>query len=129
MTVFELLLGSLSNSVFDDGRQPEVDFLHHSGVVSLKLSGKSSLKEKETQQYKFVSRSRHIKREKASLPVDVRRSKTSLLKVPLESSSATKREIYRNSHCRTRTFRILIFLPYHYSSTDPPKLPKIRNIK
>ena len=27
--------------------------------------------------------SRHIKREKASLPVDVRRSKTSLLKLPL----------------------------------------------
>ena len=27
--------------------------------------------------------SRHIKREKASLPVDVRRSKTSLLKLPI----------------------------------------------
>ena len=34
-------LGSLS-----DGRQPEVDFLHHWAVVWLKLSGKSSLKEK-----------------------------------------------------------------------------------
>ena len=29
-----------------DGRQPEVDFLHHWGAVWLKLSGKSSLKEK-----------------------------------------------------------------------------------
>ena len=28
--------------------------------------------------------SRHIKREKVSLPVDVRRSKTSLLKLPIQ---------------------------------------------
>ena len=33
-------------SVLSDGRQPEVDFLHHWGMVWLKLSGKSSLKEK-----------------------------------------------------------------------------------
>ena len=59
-----------------DGRQPEVDFLHHWGVVSLKLSGKSPFSNTS------LLASRHIKREKASLPVDVRRSKTSLLKVP-----------------------------------------------
>ena len=44
-----------------DGRQSEVDSLHHWGA----------------------SRSRHVKREKASLPVDVRRSKTPLLKLPV----------------------------------------------
>ena len=34
--------------------------------------------------------SRHIKREKASLPVDVRGSKTSLLKVPNEATERVK---------------------------------------
>jgi len=40
-----------------------------------------SIRVKNTQQYKSVA-SRHIEREKDSLPVDVRRSKTSLLKLP-----------------------------------------------
>ena len=59
-----------------------MDFLHHWGAVWLKLSGKSSLKEKRNSAIQVLLASRHIKREKASLPVDARRSKTSLLKVP-----------------------------------------------
>ena len=35
-----------------DGRQSEVDFLHHWAVAWLKLLGKSSLKEKETKRKK-----------------------------------------------------------------------------
>ena len=35
------LLRRLSNSVFELGHQPEVDFLHHWASVWLKLSGKS----------------------------------------------------------------------------------------
>ena len=42
-------------------------------------------KGKEAEQYKFIS-SRHIKRKKASLPVDVRRSKTFLLKLTIIQS-------------------------------------------
>ena len=71
-----VIIGSLSDSVFARRTSTgKVDFLHHSGVVSLKLSGKSSFSNTS------LLASRHIKREKASLPVDVRRSKTSLLKV------------------------------------------------
>ena len=36
--------------------------------------------------------SRHIEREKASLPVDVRRSKTSLLKLPISNRTGTSVE-------------------------------------
>ena len=61
-----------------------MDFLHHWEVVWLKLSGKSSLKEKRNTS---LLASRHIKREKASLPVDVRRSKTSLLKLPVVTTT------------------------------------------
>ena len=65
-----------------DGRQPEVDFLHHWTVVWLKLSGKSSLREKKLSNTILLA-STHRKREKGSLPVDVRRSKVSLLKLPV----------------------------------------------
>ena len=56
-------LRRLSNSVFELGRQLEVDFLHHGAVVWLKLSGKIVTN---------LLVSRHVKRQKASLPVDVR---------------------------------------------------------
>ena len=46
-TIFEPdngTIGSLkATAISSDGRQPEVDFLHHWAVVWLKLSGKSSL--------------------------------------------------------------------------------------
>ena len=73
-----------------DGRQPEVDFLHHWGVVWLKLSGKSYLKKKRNSAIQVLLASRHIKRENASLPVDVRCSKTPLLKVPNVSEFQVK---------------------------------------
>ena len=73
-----------------DGRQPEVDFLHHWGVVWLKLSGKSSLKKKRNSAIQVLLASRHIKRENASLPVDVRCSKMPLLKVPNVSEFQVK---------------------------------------
>ena len=56
-------LRRLSNSVFELGRQLEVDFLHHGAVVWMKLSGKIVTN---------LLVSRHVKRQKASLPVDVR---------------------------------------------------------
>ena len=56
-------LRRLSNSVFELGRQLEVDFLHHGAVVLMKLSGKIVTN---------LLVSRHVKRQKASLPVDVR---------------------------------------------------------
>ena len=77
---------NIDAAFLSDGRQPEVDFLHPWAVVWLKLSGKSSLGEKKLSN-KILLASRHIKREKGSLPVDVRRSKdlskASLLKLPV----------------------------------------------
>ena len=69
-----------------DGRQPEVDFLHHWAVVWFKLSGQKTKEKKDKRQKKLrntnLLASRHTKREKASLPIDVRRSKTPFLKLP-----------------------------------------------
>ena len=64
-----------------EGRQQVVDFSNHWAVVWLKLSGKSFLREKKLSNTNLLE-SRHIYSEKVSLPVDVRRSKTSLLKLP-----------------------------------------------
>ena len=65
--VRELTLGSLSNSVFERRTSTGIGILHHWAVVWLKLLGKQK-KLSNTN----VLASRHIKREKASLPVDVR---------------------------------------------------------
>ena len=46
MTRNRELLSLKATAFLSDGRQPEVDFLHHWAVVWLKLSGKSFLKEK-----------------------------------------------------------------------------------
>ena len=56
------------------GRQPEVDFLHHWGVVWFKRSGKSVfLRENKLSNTNFLA-PRHKKRGKTSLPIYVRRS-------------------------------------------------------
>ena len=64
-----------------DARQPEVAFFHFLTVVSRKFSF-FSITVKKLRNTNFIS-SRHVKRENTSLPVDVRRSKTSLLKLPV----------------------------------------------
>ena len=76
-TIFEPhngTIGSLATAFLSDGSQPEVDFLQHWAVVWFKLSGSNSNTN--------LLAPRPIKREKASLPVDVCRSKTPLLKFP-----------------------------------------------
>ena len=60
-----------------DERQPEVDFLHSSAVLLNKFLGKSSRAKKPS--HTDLAASRHIKRDKASLPVDVRRPEKSVL--------------------------------------------------
>ena len=62
-----------------DGRQLEVEFLHHWPVVRLKLSGRRKEKREMKLSNTNSLASRHIKREKALLPVDMHSSKTSLL--------------------------------------------------
>ena len=66
-----------------DARQPEMDFLHTWAVILNTFLGRLSLQElSQSIGNTNTVASRLIKREKGSLPVDVRRSKTSLLKLP-----------------------------------------------
>ena len=59
-----------------------MDFLNHWVVDWFKLSGQIVfIREKKLSNTNLLE-SRHIKEKKASLPDDVRRSKTSLLKLP-----------------------------------------------
>ena len=80
--VLVLKIGSLSNDVYE--RRTSTG----SGPFSSLDDGFAqifnqivSIRVKKLSNTNFIS-SRHIKREKSSLPVDVRRSKTSLLKLP-----------------------------------------------
>ena len=66
-----------------DAREPEVAFFHFfDGVFAQIFSQIASITVKKLRNTNFIS-SRHVKRENTSLPVDVRRSKTSLLKLPI----------------------------------------------
>ena len=66
-----------------DARQPEVAFFHFfDGGFAQIFSQIASITVKKLRNTNFIS-SRHVKRENTSLPVDVRRSKTSLLKLPI----------------------------------------------
>ena len=63
-------------------RQPEVAFFHFfDGGFAQIFSQIASTTVKKLRNTNFIS-SRHVKRENTSLPVDVRRSKTLLLKLP-----------------------------------------------
>ena len=77
-------LGSLSNSVFK--RLTSTGSGHFASLGSdwLKLSGKQ-----KTLSNTNLLASRHLKREKASLPVDVRRLKTALLKGAVSRQSSS----------------------------------------
>ena len=52
----------------------------------------ASITVKKLRNTNFIS-SRHVKRENTSLPVDVRRSKTSLLKLPIDGGEKRNRQL------------------------------------
>ena len=81
-TLFNLL-GGLSNNVFE-GRTSTGSglFSFFDGGFAQIFSQIASITVKKLRNTNFIS-SRHVKRENTSLPVDVRRSKTSLLKLPI----------------------------------------------
>jgi len=75
-------LGSLSNDVFERRTSTGSGlFSFFDGGFAQIFSQIASITVKKLRNTNFVS-SRHVKRENASLPVDVRRSKTPLLKLP-----------------------------------------------
>ena len=79
------LLGSLSNNVFERRTSTGSDlFSFFDGGFAQIFSQIASIIVKKLRNTNFIS-SRHVKRENTSLPVDVRRSKTSLLKLPTVS--------------------------------------------
>ena len=77
-------LRSLSNNVFE--RRTSTGrglFSFFDGGFAQIFSLIASITVKKLRNTNFIS-SRHVKRENTSLPVDVRRSKTSLLKLPIK---------------------------------------------
>ena len=74
-----LTIGSLSNNVFERHTSTGSGlFSFFDGGFAQILSQIASITVKKLRSTNFIS-SRHVKRENTSLPVDVRRSKTSLL--------------------------------------------------
>ena len=76
-------LGSLSSNVFERRTSTGSGlFSFFDGGFAQIFSQIASITVKKLRNTNFIS-SRHVKRENTSLPVDVRRSKTSLLKLPI----------------------------------------------
>ena len=76
-------LGSLSNNVFERRTLTGSGlFSFFDGSFAQIFSQIASITVKKLRNTNFIS-SRYVKRENTSLPVDVRRSKTSLLKLPI----------------------------------------------
>ena len=95
-----LTLGSLSSNVFERRTSTGSGlFSFFDGGFAQICSQIASITVKKLRNTNFIS-SRHVKRENTSLPVDVRRSKTSLLKLPI---LAPRTETYfRSSLLSTR---------------------------
>ena len=85
-------LGSLSNNVFERRTSTGSDlFSFFDGGFAQIFSQIASIIVKKLRNTNFIS-SRHVKRENTSLPVDVRRSKTSLLKLPIGLQRQLRRQ-------------------------------------
>ena len=77
-----MIIGSLSNNVFERRTSTGSGlFSFFDGGFAQIFCQIASITVKKLRNTNFIS-SRHVKRENTSLPVDVRRSKTSLLKLP-----------------------------------------------
>ena len=77
-----------------DIRQPEVAFFSFfDGGFAQIFSQIASITVKKLRNTNFIP-SRHVKRENTSLPVDVRRSKTSLLKLPIKTTARPHLRIF-----------------------------------
>ena len=80
------LIGSLSNNIFERRTLTGSGlFSFFDGSFAQIFSQIASITVKKLRNTNFIS-SRHIKRENNSVPVDVRRSKTSLLKLPINNA-------------------------------------------
>ena len=109
-------IGSLSNNVFERRTSTGSGlFSFFDGAFAQIFSQIASIIVKKLKNTNFIS-SRHVKRENTSLPVNVRRSKTSLLKLPIVewkfstlSLDFCSHEFY-GSHCGKMPVNINPFL-------------------
>ena len=89
----EYTIGSLSSNVFERRTSTGSGlFSNFDGGFAQIFSQIASITVKKLRNTNFIS-SRHVKRENTSLPVDVRRSKTSLLKLPNISLDLRMKEL------------------------------------
>ena len=97
-------IGSLSNSVFERRTSTGSGLFASLGAGLVETLGYIVfIREKKLSNTNFLA-SRYIVRKKTSLPVDVRRSKTSLLKLPNDVSN-TSLTSYDNGHVISRAIR------------------------
>ena len=93
-----VLIGSLSINVFERRTSTGSGlFSFFDGGFAQMFSQIASITVKKLRNTHFIS-SRHVKRENTSLPVNVRRSKTSLLKLPNNNNLMA----LITSHCLTK---------------------------
>ena len=89
-------IGSLSNNVFERRTSTGSGlFSFFDGGFAQIFSQIASITVKKLRNTNFIS-SRHVKRENTSLPVDVRRSKTSLLKLPIGTEVVIKARVHKS---------------------------------
>ena len=93
-----VVLGSLRSNVSERRTSTGSGlFSFFDGGFAQIFSQIASITVKKLRNTNFIS-SRHVKRENTSLPVDVRRSKTSLLKLPIVVSRDTSRKNFNLGH-------------------------------
>ena len=93
--------GSLSNNVFERRTSTGSGlFSFFDGGFAQIFSQIASITVKKLRNTNFIS-SRHVKRENTSLPVDVRRSKTSLLKLPIRELKQQRRRRLGKLHLKS----------------------------
>ena len=90
-------IGSLSSNVFERRTSTGSGlFSFFDGGFAQIFSQIASITVKKLRNANFIS-SRHVKRENTSLPVDVRRSKTSLLKLPTKLRETSRYQINKSA--------------------------------
>ena len=94
--VISHVISHVSNNVFERRTSTGSGlFSFFDGGFAQIFSQIASITVKKLRNTNFIS-SRHVKRENTSLPVDVRRSKTSLLKLPISKKFSTQRLYFSN---------------------------------
>ena len=114
-------IGSLSNNVFERRTSTGSGlFSFFDGGFAQIFSQIASIIVKKLRNTNFIS-SRHVKRENTSLPVDVSRSKTSLLKLPITWNVRSENCIKRTVETLACVLLIQVSVKYRFFLKKIPK--------